>query len=140
MIARAMPFAGIASRKAVASSGGIGFVRRSIRGLREKIWIASAPTDLPRSGASAMLSAMETWAPRNMLPRAAIAYRTDELADLGNLGPRARHVVAYAAASFRAFTTGYDRVSCFSPRAHEPESHSRPPSSTHRRTPESPRT
>src|SRR5881397_2101685 len=74
MIARAMPFAGIASRKAVASSGGIGFVRRSIRGLREKIWIASAPTDLPRSGASAILSAMETWAPRNMLPRAAIAF------------------------------------------------------------------
>src|SRR2546428_4640475 len=30
---------------------------------------------------------------RSMLPRAAIAYRTDELADLGDLGPRARHVV-----------------------------------------------
>src|SRR2546426_4147221 len=74
MLARAMPFAGIASRNAVASSGGMGFVLRSIRGLREKIWIASAPTDLPRSGASAMFSAMETWAPRNMLPRAAIAF------------------------------------------------------------------
>src|SRR2546422_3579070 len=64
MIARAIPFAGIASWNALASSGGIGFVFRSIRGLREKIWIASAPTALPRSGASAMLSAIETWAPR----------------------------------------------------------------------------
>src|SRR5690348_1562292 len=87
MIARAMPFAGIASRNAVASSGGIGFVRRSIRGLREKIWIASAPTALPRSGASAMLSAMETWAPRNMLPRRGNRLRTDELADFGWPGP-----------------------------------------------------
>src|SRR2546426_115332 len=83
MIARAMPFAGIASRNAVASSGGMGFVLRSIRGLREKIWIASAPTDLPRSGASAMLSAMETWAPRNMLPRAAIAFARMSLPILG---------------------------------------------------------
>src|SRR3989442_12647219 len=87
MIARAMPLAGIASRTAVVSSGGIGFVRRSIRGLREKIWIASAPTDLPRSGASAMLSAMETCAPRNMLPRSGNRLRTHELADLGDLGP-----------------------------------------------------
>src|SRR5438132_5465198 len=83
MIARAMPFAGIASRNAVASSGGMGFVLRSIRGLREKIWIASAPTDLPRSCSSSMLSAMETWAPRNMHPRAAIAFARMSLPILG---------------------------------------------------------
>src|SRR3989454_8321147 len=73
MIARAIPFAGIASWNAFASSGGIGFVFRSMRGLREKIWIASAPTAVPRSGASAMLSAIETWAPRYIAPPAGIA-------------------------------------------------------------------
>ena len=45
-------------------TGVSGFVRRSIRGLREKIWIASAPTARPRSGARAMFSAIETCAPR----------------------------------------------------------------------------
>src|SRR3989454_11841716 len=66
MIARAMPFAGIASRKAVASSGGIGFVLRSIRGLREKIWIASHPIFLPAIGAFANPPAIETCAPRSI--------------------------------------------------------------------------
>src|SRR3989454_982496 len=82
MIARAIPFAGIASWNAFASSGGIGFVFRSIRGLREKIWIASAPTALPRSGASAMLSAIETWAPRYIAPPRGNRLGTDELADV----------------------------------------------------------
>src|SRR5881296_921917 len=82
MIARAIPFAGIASWNAFASSGGIGFVFRSIRGLREKIWIASAPTALPRSGASAMLSAIETWAPRYIAPPRGNRLNTDELADV----------------------------------------------------------
>src|SRR6058998_164769 len=82
MIARVIPFAGIASWNAFASSGGIGFVFRSMRGLREKIWIASAPTALPRSGASAMLSAIETWAPRYIAPPRGNRLNTDELADV----------------------------------------------------------
>src|SRR3989475_1159590 len=82
MIARVIPFAGIASWNAFASSGGIGFVFRSMRGLREKIWIASAPTALPRSGASAMLSAIETWAPRYIAPPRGNCLNTDELADM----------------------------------------------------------
>src|SRR5881628_3193117 len=82
MIARAIPFAGIASWNAFASSGGIGFVFRSIRGLQEKIWIASAPTALPRSGASAMLSAIETWAPRYIAPPRGNRLKADELADV----------------------------------------------------------
>src|SRR5438128_11421887 len=82
MIARAIPFAGIASWNAFASSGGIGFVFRSIRGLREKIWIASAPTALPRSGASEMLSASEAWAPRYIAPPRGNRLSTDELADV----------------------------------------------------------
>src|SRR5437899_97604 len=82
MIARVIPFAGIASWNAFASSGGIGFVFRSIRGLREKIWIASAPTALPRSGASAMLSTIETWAPRYIAPPRGNRLNTDELADV----------------------------------------------------------
>src|SRR3989442_4924083 len=82
MIARAIPFAGIAFWNAFASSGGIGLGFRSIRGLREKIWIASAPTALPRSGASAMLSAIETWAPRYIAPPRGNRLSTDELADV----------------------------------------------------------
>src|SRR5207245_9969269 len=54
----------------------------SMRGLREKIWIASAPTALPRSGASAMLSAIETWAPRYIAPPRGNRLGTDELADV----------------------------------------------------------
>jgi len=65
------------SWKALASSGGIGFVFRSIRGLREKIWMVSQPTDLPRTGASAMLSEIETWAPRRTV-----------FPPVGILGPR----------------------------------------------------
>src|SRR5437773_3115028 len=64
MTARNSPPLVMLSWKALASSGGIGFVFRSIRGLREKIWMVSQPTDLPRTGASAMLSEIETWAPR----------------------------------------------------------------------------
>src|SRR5947209_12448538 len=90
MIAGAIPFAGIASWNAFASSGGIGFVFRSIRGLREKIWFASAPAALPRSGASEMLSAIETWAPRYIAPPRGNRLSTDELADV-RVGRDGRH-------------------------------------------------
>src|SRR5438445_11179191 len=98
MIARAIPFAGIASWNAFASSGGIGFVFRSMRGLREKIWIASAPTALPRSGASAMLSAIETWAPRYIALRRGNRLSTDELADV-RVGGDENHEWRWAASS-----------------------------------------
>jgi hypothetical protein len=48
------------SLKEVASSSEMGFVFRSIRGLREKIWIVSHPTARPRDGARARLSEIET--------------------------------------------------------------------------------
>src|SRR5216117_4447675 len=77
MTARNSPPLAMLSWKALASSGGIGFVFRSIRGLREKIWMVSPPTDLPRTGASAMLSEIETWAPRRTV-----------FPPVGILGPR----------------------------------------------------
>src|SRR2546425_10507635 len=86
MIARVIPFAAIASWNAFASTGGIGFVLRSMRGLREKIWIASAPTALPRSGASAMLSAIDTRAPRYIAPPPGNRLGTVELPDACNGG------------------------------------------------------
>jgi len=45
----------------------IGFVFRSIRGLREKIWIASQPMYFPAFGAFAKPPAIETCAPRSIL-------------------------------------------------------------------------
>ena len=59
MTARANPCFFMFSWNAWASSGGIGFVLRSIRGLLEKIWIVSQPTLRPRDGARAMLSEIE---------------------------------------------------------------------------------
>src|SRR3989441_398145 len=105
MIARAIPFAGIASWNAFASTGGIGFVLRSMRGLREKIWIASAPTALPRSGASAMLSAIETWAPRYIAPPRGNRLGPDELADVCD-GRDGRYEWWRAACLFRPVRRG----------------------------------
>src|SRR5207302_9714086 len=83
MTARANPCFFMFSWNAWASSGGIGFVLRSIRGLREKIWIVSQPTLRPRDGASAMLSEIETWAPSCMRPPPRKPPHADELCRAG---------------------------------------------------------
>src|SRR3972149_1704915 len=61
-----MPAVSIPFQNASTSPGGMGFVRRSIRGLREKIWIASHPMYLPAFGAFANPPAMAPWPPGRM--------------------------------------------------------------------------
>src|SRR2546428_13235709 len=68
------------SHRAWTASGAIGFGLRSVRGLREKIWIASHPMYFPAFAASANPPAIETCAPRSM----------DSFAELRCLGKRVR--------------------------------------------------
>src|SRR5688572_32363765 len=89
MTAATIPLFARASRKDWASFGAIGFVLASIRGLREKIWIASHPTARPREGARAMLSEIEMCAPRyTASPEGGIRVRRMSFAE--ELPPRRR--------------------------------------------------
>src|SRR3989454_12602082 len=113
MIARVIPFAAIASWNAFASSGGIGFVFRSMRGLREKSGLRR-PRPPCRAPERARCSPQSRRGRRGTsLPRRGNRLNTDELADV-RVGPDARdewrlvYSARYAAASFRAFTTRYE--------------------------------
>src|SRR3990170_2907722 len=93
MTAARIPLVARPSRKAFASSGARGFVFRSIRGLREKIWIASQPTRAPFAGAKATPPAMETWAPSSM-GRPAVSVLVPKALPFGSLPSRGSTIEA----------------------------------------------
>src|SRR5436309_8290290 len=66
MIASRIPFSMRDSRQSRACSSVIGLVFRSIRGEREKIWIASQPIHLPALAAFGKPPSMEQCAPRSI--------------------------------------------------------------------------